>query len=108
MFKERGFFCLGLIEGFVFEDGVEALDGGNTDGACCVDDIAVEVLYVVELGEFSAVVWWGVCLKFAEGLSTEVSSVDEEESAFDFGELDESVDSVDGGVCFSTAGCHLY
>ena len=65
------------------------------------------MLDVVELSEFSAVVWRCVVLELASGLAAEVASVNEEEDLFSVGEFDEAIDEANGGVCFAASRSHL-
>src|SRR5213082_953364 len=86
------------------QHGVKALDGGNADAADAVELRGLQVLDVVKLGEFAAVVGRDELLEFFQGLVAEVAAVDEEEDAARAGELDEAVNEVDGGVGLAAAG----
>src|SRR5205823_10010340 len=89
------------------QHGVKALDGGDADAADAVELRGLQVLDVVKLGEFAAVVGRDELLEFFQGLVAEVAAVDEEEDAARAGELDEAVNEVDGGVGLAAAGGHL-
>ncbi len=89
------------------QHGVKALDGGDADPADAVELRGLQVLDVVKLGEFAAVVGRDELLEFFQGLVAEVAAVDEEENAARAGELDEAVNEVDGGVGLAAAGGHV-
>ena len=76
---EAGKLLLVGVELFALEDGVDALDGGDADTADRVDARGLEVLDVVELGEFAFLVRGGESLELAQGLASQVAAVDEEE-----------------------------
>ena len=106
------YFKAGMFVGFVIqllvgELGIQALDGGDGDLGGVGDAGAAEDVDVVVLGEFAAIVGDDELFKFILGIGGEVATVDQEQDAFDLGELGQAIDFGDGGVGFAGAGGHL-
>src|SRR5438093_7302807 len=95
------------VDLFGAQHGVKALDGGDADAADLVQLRRLQVLDVVKLGELAAVVGRDELLEFFQGLVAEVAAVDEEKNAARAGELNETVNEVDGGVGLAATGGHL-
>src|ERR1019366_1376473 len=66
-----GFFVAGVVIGVAFQDGIEALDGGDGDAADGIDGVGGKKLDVINLGELAAVAGDGELLEFVEGLTAE-------------------------------------
>ena len=106
--EQRAFFERWVQAGLTGEDRVEPLDRRDADaGRGPADRVRAEVLDVVEVGEFPAVIRRGVLLELVEGLPAEVSAVDEEQHAPGVGVADHAVDGGDRGECLAGAGRHL-
>ena len=106
---EGGELVLVVVDGFgvAFELGEEALDGGDDDLVDGIEAGGAEVADVVDFGEELACVGGGVGVELALGLGAEGVAVDEEEDAFEAGELEEAVDFGDGGEGLAGAGGHV-
>ena len=83
------------------------MDSGNTDSTCFVNNVAGEVLNVVEFSKISTVIGSLVRLKLAKCLSAEIIAIYQKENAFDSGKFDETVYAANSGMRFSAAGRHL-
>ena len=102
-----GFLVAGVVVGFAFEDGIEALDGGDGDAADGIDGVGGEQLDVVDFGELAAVAGDGELLEFVEGLAAESAAVDQEENAAGTGVGDETPGEIAGGEGLSAAHGHV-
>ena len=95
---------------FIFEHGIEALDGADIDTvdiAGDVDDVIVQVADIVEFGEFTAVVGRLEVDEFIVGLFAQVVAIDQEEHTPRAGMFDQAVDEVNGRVGLAAARSHL-
>lgn len=106
------YFKAGVFVGFIIQLlmgklRIQALDGGDGDLGGVGDAGAAEDVDVVVLGEFAAIVGDDELFKFILGIGGEVATVDQEQDAFDLGELGQAIDLRDGGVGFAGAGGHL-
>ena len=100
------FICF-IIQLLAGKLGIQALDGGDGDFGGIRNTGAAEDVDVVVLGEFAAIVGDDELFKFILGIGGEVAAVDQEQNAFDPGELGQAIDLRDGGVGFAGAGGHL-
>ncbi len=89
------------------EDRVEPLDRADDDPGDGIDLVGLEVLDVVELGEFPAVVRRRVLLELLERLPAQVGAVHEEEHPPGAAVLDQAIGRGDGGKRLAAPGGHL-
>ena len=72
-----------------------------------VQQVGLQVLHVVQLGELAPIVRGDELVELLEGLPAQVVAVHQEEHAPRFGVLDQPVDKVDRGEGLAAAGGHL-
>ena len=106
-FPQRGFLVGRVKLRFAAQHGVQALDGGDVHLADIVQDVGLQVLDVVQLGELAPVVGGDELVELLEGLAAQVVAVHQEEHPPGFGVLDQAVDEVDRGEGLAAAGRHL-
>ena len=89
-----GFFVAGVVIGVAFQDGIEALDGGDGDAADGIDSVGGKKLDVIDLGKLAAIAGDGELLEFVEGLAAEGAAIHQEEDAAGTGVGDEAIDEL--------------
>ena len=84
-----------------FQNGVEALDGGDADMAVAGYAARLEPLHVVEFGKLAVVVIGRVGPELLLCLFAEVAGIDEKEYSFGVAVFEQAVDRGDGGKGFA-------
>ena len=106
--SERRFFFKRWIELlFALQHGIEPLDRGYADFADVVELVGLQVLHVVQLGEWPVLVGRDECLKLFECLAAEVAAIDEKQNPLSASVLNEPIRNVTGGVGLASAARHL-